>query len=225
MKKLIRIFLLLSSVALLVFYLSNRQDHLDTGADALEDQEVAIPSADSKDVTMPRQKESLSEGASHRVGASAQDTEVIAYPPSSPSSPAASGAHTISQQGQAAERSAVVEPDNQHIERADESGSATSATESGRSQGTPVSIPVEQAAYYFIPKEQRSPGNLGGPPPLPTVSAVPASSGTPAAIKPPAAPGASSPAATPSGNTESSAPAQSEPQGTTNPLTPPPAFQ
>ena len=38
---------------------------------------------------------------------------------------------------------------------------------------TPTSIPLEQAAYYHLPEDQRSPGNLGGPPPLPAPGSDP----------------------------------------------------
>lgn len=33
----------------------------------------------------------------------------------------------------------------------------------------PDTIPLEMAERYFIPREQRGPGNIGGPPPLPFV--------------------------------------------------------
>ncbi len=43
-------------------------------------------------------------------------------------------------------------------------------TEPSRSSGpavaVPESYPVTDAARYFVPKEERRPGNLGGPPPL-----------------------------------------------------------
>ncbi len=78
---------------------------------------------------------------------------------------------------------------------------------------TPAIIPVEQAASFFVPKEQRAPGNLGGPPPLPSAASTPAMQGS---LQPPAAPGSTT-----------SQPATSAPAASSNPnpLTPPPAFQ
>jgi type IV secretory pathway VirB10-like protein len=38
-------------------------------------------------------------------------------------------------------------------------------TEEGNSE-EPLSYPIEDAEIYFVPPEQRYPGNLGGPPPL-----------------------------------------------------------
>jgi len=39
-----------------------------------------------------------------------------------------------------------------------------------RSQAEPIAVPqsysINDAAKYFVPKDQRGPGNLGGPPPL-----------------------------------------------------------
>lgn len=70
------------------------------------------------------------------------------------------------------------------------------------SQKAPRVIPVSQAAQYFIPKEQRAPGRLGGPPPLPATSQA-----TQGGIQPPEAPGADT-----SGQSS-------------NLQTPPPAFQ
>ncbi len=56
----------------------------------------------------------------------------------------------------------------------------------------PQSYPVERAAEFFIPAEQRSPGNLGGPPPPPAallkgLSAPPAAPSV-GGLQPPAAP-------------------------------------
>lgn len=56
----------------------------------------------------------------------------------------------------------------------------------------PQSYSVERAAEFFIPAEQRSPGNLGGPPPPPAallkgLSAPPAAPSAPS-LKPPSTP-------------------------------------
>lgn len=55
----------------------------------------------------------------------------------------------------------------------------------------PQSYPVTDAAKYFIPKEQRGPGNLGGPPPLnfPGGPSDPNGGGLENTFAPPTAPG------------------------------------
>lgn len=52
----------------------------------------------------------------------------------------------------------------------------------------PESYSVEDAAKYYLPAEQRSPGNLGGPPPLPDVSNAQNGTTQPMGIAPPVAP-------------------------------------
>lgn len=76
-----------------------------------------------------------------------------------------------------------------------QTGAGTSKPANSPSQvhiEVPQSYPVEQAAEFFIPAEQRSPGNLGGPPPPPAallkgLSAPPAAPSV-GGLQPPAAP-------------------------------------
>jgi len=76
--------------------------------------------------------------------------------------------------------------------------SAAEAVEAGSDSGlerkrvvVPRSYPVTDAAKYFIPKEERGPGNLGGPPPLdfPGGPSDPNREDAGATFAPPAAPG------------------------------------
>ena len=52
----------------------------------------------------------------------------------------------------------------------------------------PTSYPVSEAARYFVPREERRPGNLGGPPPL-DFPGGPNDPNGPGGLAPPPAPG------------------------------------
>ena len=73
------------------------------------------------------------------------------------------------------------------LDQRDLSAPDASAEPAGAPVAVPSSYPVSDAAKYFVPREERRPGNLGGPPPLD----FPGGPNDPAAggLAPPPAPG------------------------------------
>jgi len=76
---------------------------------------------------------------------------------------------TPGQQGGALQPPAVVSPFDVVVENeadTDTDNPLLPKNDAYRDVEVPQSYPVTDAAKYFIPRNQRSPGNLGGPPPL-----------------------------------------------------------
>ncbi len=76
----------------------------------------------------------------------------------------------VEQPADSSSTEAAVEPSSGDTQPVADVEAATEAAEPADQQQkiivVPESYPVTDAEKYFVPKDQRSPGNLGGPPPL-----------------------------------------------------------
>ncbi|MEE9321893.1 MAG: hypothetical protein V3U76_15720 [Granulosicoccus sp.] len=142
----------------------------DPGADAAVKNEMAAL-AEATTITSPESAKSESAASPSPTDSSAETTATAgeSMPSQSKASPFALVPQAVDTESGLAENTTddaeSNSPNTINRQTNRETSAAGSVLTSGQPLAVPSSYPVSDAEKYFIPKSQRSPGNLGGPPP------------------------------------------------------------